>query len=47
MNVWIDCDKERRPLYPEDSPIPLAVEGDELLEASMSILISTVPNSSN
>jgi len=33
MNVWIDCDKERRPLYAETSPIPLYVEGDELTES--------------
>jgi len=35
MNVYIDCDKERRALYPEDSPIPLLVVGDELTESSL------------
>lgn len=34
MNVWIDCEKERRPLYAEDSPIPLLVVGDGTTETS-------------
>lgn len=40
MNVWIDCEKERRPLYAEDSPIPLLVVGDgttETVEANINV----------
>jgi len=28
MNIWIDIDRDRRPIYREDSPIPLLVVGE-------------------
>jgi len=32
MNIWVDTDTNRRPLYPEDNPISLVVMGQEATE---------------
>lgn len=32
MNIWIDVDRDRRPIYKEDNPIPLLVMGENQVE---------------